>query len=118
MYIDGFLVPVPEGKKQAYHDMAAKVWPMFKEFGVLQQVECWGSDLPKGKVTDFFMAVKAEAGENVVFSWMVWPDKESRDKGWAKMMQDDRMKPEGEMPFDGMRMFWGGFDVLFDSKDA
>ena len=66
-------------------------------------------------LTDFFMAVKAQAGENVVFSWMAWPDKATRDEGWQKMMADERMKDQGEMPFDGKRMFWGGFTVGFDS---
>ncbi len=115
MYIDGFLIPVPEGKRDAYMAMAAKVAPLFKEYGVLQQVECWGDDLPEGKVTDFHKAVKAEGGENIVFSWMLWPDKATRNAGWKKMMEDERMKPEGDMPFDEKRMFFGGFQVLFDS---
>ncbi len=114
-YVDGFVAPVPEGKKEAYREMAARNAPIFQEFGAISVVECWGSDVPRGKATDFFMAVKAEEGENVVFSWITWPDKATRDAGWAKVMADERMKPPADMPFDGKRMFWGGFDVIVDT---
>ena len=70
-----------------------------------------------GKVTDFYRAVKAEDGETVVFSFIEWPDKATRDEGWKKVMEDDRMKPEGDMPFAGQRMFWGGFDKILDSAE-
>ena len=113
-YIDGFIVPVPEGKKEAYREMAAKVAPVFQEYGATRVVEGWGHDLPRGKTTDFFMAVKAEEGENVVFSWIVWPDKATRDAGHKKMMEDPRMKDVKDMPFDGKRMFWGGFEPIVD----
>jgi uncharacterized protein YbaA (DUF1428 family) len=113
-YIDGFVVPVPHDKKDAYRAMAAKVAPIFMEHGAQRLVECWGDDVPDGKVTDFRMAVKAEAGENVVFAWIVWPSKQVRDEAQAKIMADERMKPDGEMPFDGMRMIFGGFEVLLD----
>ncbi|MCX8475178.1 MAG: DUF1428 domain-containing protein [Sphingomonas sp.] len=111
-YIDGFVVPVSEGKKEAYREMAATAAPIFREHGATQVVEAWGNDLPRGKATDFFMAVKAEEGENVVFSWIIWPDKAARDAGWEKVMADERMKPPAEMPFDGKRMFWGGFEPI------
>jgi uncharacterized protein YbaA (DUF1428 family) len=114
-YIDGFVVPVPVGKKQAYRDMATKTATMFKELGATQVVECWGDDVPKGKVTDFQGAVKAEAGENVVFSWVVWPSKEVRDQGNKKMMEDPRMKAMADLPFDGKRMIFGGFEVMIDT---
>ncbi|WP_404336985.1 DUF1428 domain-containing protein [Sphingomonas sp. MMS12-HWE2-04] len=117
-YIDGFVAPVREEKKQAYLDMAAKAAPIFREYGALRVVEGWGNDLPHGKTTDFFLAVKAEDGENVVFSWIVWPDKATRDAGWEKVMADERMKPEGDMPFDGKRMFWGGFDPIVDEGEG
>jgi len=115
-YVDGFLVPVPTGKKDAYVKMAAKAGEVFKKSGAIRTVECWGDDLKDGKVTDFKMAVKAEAGENVVFSWIEWPSKAARDAGMKKAMEDPMMQPGGEMPFDGMRMIFGGFDVLLDSK--
>lgn len=116
-YIDGFVVPVPAGNKEAYREMAAKAAPIFKEFGALRLVECWGDDIPDGKVTDFKGAVKAEAGENVVFSWIVWPSKQVRDEAYPKIMADPRLKTD-DMPFDGKRMIYGGFNVLLDSGEG
>ena len=113
-YVDGFLVPVPSNGKQAYLDMAAKVAPIFKENGATRVVECWGDDVPDGKVTDFKGAVKAAEGETVVFSWIEWPSKEVRDTGMAKVMKDERMQPGGDMPFDGKRMVFGGFAPILD----
>ncbi|QIG79195.1 DUF1428 domain-containing protein [Stakelama tenebrarum] len=118
MYIDGIILPVPEGNEAAYKEMAARIDPMFIEHGALQVVEGWGDDIARGEHTDFFKAVAAEEGENVVFSWILWPSKEARDAGWAKIMEDDRMNNPGEMPFDGKRMFWGGFDGFLDIKSA
>jgi uncharacterized protein YbaA (DUF1428 family) len=115
-YIDGFIVPVPNGGKDAYLAMARKAAPLFKEFGALRVVEAWGDDVPKGKHTDFFMAVKTTEEENVVFSWIEWPDKATRDAGMAKFMADPRMKmDEGTMPFDGKRVVFGGFDVMMET---
>jgi uncharacterized protein YbaA (DUF1428 family) len=113
-YVDGFVIPVPTGKKQAYRDMAAKAAELFKEYGAIRVVECWGDDVPDGKVTDFKRSVNAQAGEAVVFSWIVWPSKEVRDSANAKIKDDPRMMPP-EMPFDGQRMIFGGFNVLIDS---
>ena len=90
-YIDGFVVPVPADKKEAYRAMAAKAEPIFREYGATRLVECWGDDVPDGKVTDFKRAVKAEPGEIVVFSWIVWPSKAVRDEGNKTMMADPRM---------------------------
>jgi uncharacterized protein YbaA (DUF1428 family) len=116
MYIDGFVVPVPTGRKDEYMKYAEKGWPLFKELGATRMIECWGDDVPKGKLTDFYGAVKTEPGETVVFSWIEWPDKKARDAGMKKMMEDPRMKAMGEMPFDGKRMIYGGFQPEFDSK--
>ena len=118
-YIDGFVIPVPKEKKEAYREMAAKAAPLFKEFGATRLVECWGEDIPDGKVTDFKMAVKAEEDENVVFSWIVWPSKQVRNDGHNKMMSDPRMEDmfADGMPFDGKRMIFGGFVPLFDTED-
>ncbi|SRA10641.1 RNA signal recognition particle 4.5S RNA [Escherichia coli] len=114
-YVDGFVVAVPADKKDAYREMAAKSAPLFKEFGALRIVECWASDVPDGKVTDFHMAVKAEENEEVVFSWIEYPSKEVRDAANQKMMSDPRMKEFGEsMPFDGKRMIYGGFESIID----
>ena len=94
---------------------------MFIEMGALRVVECWGDDLPDGKTTDFRMAVKAEPDETVVFSWIEWPDKATRDAAMAKMMDPDnpdaRMDPtKNPMPFDGKRMIFGGFMPVVDVK--
>ena len=116
IYIDGFVIPVPAGNKEAYRDLAARAAPIFKEHGATRIVECWGDDLPDGKVTDLKGAVKAESGENVVFAWVMWPSKSARDAGNKKVMEDPRLKMDGDAPFDGKRMIWGGFEILLDSE--
>jgi uncharacterized protein YbaA (DUF1428 family) len=115
-YIDGFVIPVPAGNKEAYRDLAARAAPIFKEHGATRIVECWGDDLPDGKVTDFKGAVKAEGGETVVFAWVMWPSRAARDAGNKKVMEDPRLKMDGDAPFDGKRMIWGGFEILLDSE--
>ena len=115
-YTDGFVVPVPDDKREAYREMAAKAAPVFREYGALRVFEGWGDDVPDGQVTDFKRAVKAEEGENVVYSFIEWPSKAARDEAWAKVMADPRMQPDKDnMPFDGLRMFWGGFQPMIDS---
>jgi uncharacterized protein YbaA (DUF1428 family) len=115
-YIDGFVIPVPAGKKDAYLKTAEEAASIFKEYGALQVVECWGDDVPVGKLTDFHMAVKAEPGENIVFSWIVWPSRAVRDEGSKKVMADPRMQPPPDMPFDGRRLIYGGFELLLDTE--
>ncbi|MFC4175502.1 DUF1428 domain-containing protein [Microvirga sp. GCM10011540] len=115
-YIDGFVIPVPAGNREAYREVAAKAAPIFKEYGAIRIVECWGDDLPDGKVTDFKGAVKAQDGETVVFSWIVWPSKEVRDEANRKVMADPRLM-EAEMPFDAKRLIYGGFELLLDTGE-
>ncbi len=116
MYIDGYVIPVLNENRAAYLEAARIAAPIFKEHGALKVVETWGDDVPRGKLTDFFMAVKCEEGENVVFSWIVWADKAARDAGMAKAMADPRMQPGASpMPFDGKRMIFGGFEVLLEA---
>ncbi|MEZ5995313.1 MAG: DUF1428 domain-containing protein [Hyphomonadaceae bacterium] len=115
-YVDGYLIPVPRDKRDAYRAMAAQVAEVFKGCGALSVTECWGDDLPRGKVTDFHMAVKSEDNEAVVFSWILWPDKATRDAGMAKAMQDPLMQPGASPPvFDGKRMIFGGFEVILQA---
>ncbi len=116
-YVDGFVIPVPTGNKEAFREMAAKAAAVFKRHGAVWVVECWGDDVPDGKLTDFRRAVAAEPGETVVFSWIVWPSKEARDAGNAKVMADERLKNPDPMPFDPKRMFWGGFELLLDEGE-
>ena len=114
-YTDGFVVPVPEGKADAYRELATKMAKVFRQHGATRVLEAMSDDVPKGEVTDFYRAVKAEDGEKIVFSFIEWPNKETRDKAWQKIMADETMKPEGEMPFAGQRMFWGGFEPIVDT---
>ena len=113
-YIDGFVVPVPTKNKAAYIALAEKAAVIFKKHGATRVVEAWNDDVAHGKTTDFYMAVKSEEGESVVFSWIEWPSKDVRDAGMKKVMEDPAMKPEGEMPFSGPRMVYGGFAPVVD----
>jgi uncharacterized protein YbaA (DUF1428 family) len=116
-YVDGFVIPVPSDKKEAYRTLCTEAAKVFMEHGALSVMECWGDDVPDGKVTDLKMAVKAQPNESVVFSWIVWPSKEARDAGNRKVMEDPRMQPGPDMPFDGKRMIMGGFEVLLDTSE-
>jgi len=116
-YIDGFVVPVPDAKREAYRTLASKMAKVFRQHGATRVVEAFGDDVSKGEITDFYRAVKAEDGEGVVFSFIEWPDKATRDEAWQKIMSDESLKPEGEMPFAGQRMFWGGFDKVVDTAE-
>lgn len=116
-YVDGFVVPVPHARREDYRALAAKMAKVFRQHGASRVVEAFGDDVPKGEVTDFYRAVKAEEGEGVVFSFIEWPDKATRDEAWKAIMADDSMKPEGDMPFNMQRMFWGGFEKLIDTAE-
>lgn len=116
MYVDGFVAAVSDAKKGDYLEHARKAAVVFKEYGALSVVEAWGDDVPEGKLTSFRMAVKQGDGETVVFAWISWPSKQVRDEGWKKIMEDPRMKMDGaDMPFDGKRMIYGGFDAILEA---
>jgi uncharacterized protein YbaA (DUF1428 family) len=111
-YVDGIIVPVPNSNRDAYIEMAARVAPVFIEHGAVRDLEAWGVDVPVGEVTSFPRSVEAQEDESVVFSFIEWPDEQTRNEGWKKVMEDERMRPGDDMPFDGKRMFWGGFVPL------
>ena len=109
-YIDGFVIAVPTANKQKFIQHANDGDSVFVEHGATRILECWGDDVQDGKQTDFRRAVNAKEDETVVFSWIEWPDKATRDAGMEKAMQDPRLSPQSNpMPFDGMRMIFGGF---------
>ena len=114
-YVDAFVLAVPSANKDQYIALAKLAAGIFKEHGALQVVECWGDDVPDGKVTSFPMAVQRKNDETVVFSWVVWPSRAMRDEGGAKVMEDPRMNDKtNPMPFDGKRLIYGGFEVILD----
>jgi len=115
-YIDGMLCAVAEDKKEEFIAFSRAMTEVFKEHGATSVVDCWGDDVPDGEVTSMPMAVMAEPGETVVFSWVTWSDKAARDAGWAAAMQDPRMAPDAiPMPFDGKRLIMGGFNVVHEA---
>jgi uncharacterized protein YbaA (DUF1428 family) len=117
MYIDGYLVPVPEANVEQYRHMAEAFAVIAKEFGAIEVVEALADDVKEGKWTDFFRAVDRQPGETVVFSWVIFPSKEIRDQAWGKLMEDPRMAAMSEQKiFDGKRMIWGGFKPLLHQR--
>jgi uncharacterized protein YbaA (DUF1428 family) len=117
-YVDGFILPLPNGNEEEYRKQAEKFAAKATEQGAIGTIEGLGDGLEHGHTTDFFKAVKAEDNENVVFSFILWPDKQTRDAAWEKIMADPDMQPGAmEMPFDGKRMFWGGFKPLLNTLE-
>jgi uncharacterized protein YbaA (DUF1428 family) len=114
-YVDGFVLPLPKAKLDAYKQLSKKAADLWKAHGALEYVECIADDVKRGKVTSFPQAVKLKNDEVVVFSWIVYESREQRDRVNAAVMSDpslkDQMSPRA-LPFDGTRMFWGGFQVL------
>ena len=113
-YVTGFVTPVKTVDRERYIASAKAAAPLFKEYGALTQVEAWGDKVPDGTLTDFKRAVKAEADETVVLSWVTWPDKATADAFETKMMSDPRFS-ELDMPFDGKRMIYAGFETIFEA---
>lgn len=115
-YVDGFIAAVPTANRDAYRKHAEAAAAVFKEHGALGVVECWGEDVPEGKLTSFSMAVKRKDDETVIFSWVTWPSRQVRDEGMKKAMADPRLQPEkSPMPFDGKRLIYGGFEVIVNA---
>ena len=112
-FLDITVIPVPTANRAAYLDHSRQTTPFFKEHGATAVTECWGEDVPDGKWTDFSKAVALEAGETVAVGWITWPDRATRDAAWDKLMQDERMTSL-DMPFDGKRMIFGGFDLALE----
>jgi uncharacterized protein YbaA (DUF1428 family) len=113
-YIDGFIVAVPTASRDTYLAHARAAAQVFKEHGALNVVECWGDDVPEGKLTSFALAVQRKPDETVVFSWITWPSRGARDDGMKAAMDDPRLKAMS-MPFDGKRLIFGGFEVILDA---
>ena len=112
-YVDGFVAAVPTANRDAYRKHAEAAVDVFKEHGALTVVECWGDDVPDGKLTSFTMAVKRKDDETVVFSWITWASRQARDEGMKKVMADPRLQPDvNPMPFDGKRLIYGGFEMI------
>ncbi|MCW5624927.1 MAG: DUF1428 domain-containing protein [Burkholderiales bacterium] len=115
-YVDGFVAAVPTANRDGYRKHAEAAAAVFKECGALKVVECWGDDVPDGKLTSFPMAVKRRDDETVVFSWIVWPSRELRDTGMKKAMADPRLSAAtNPMPFDGKRLIYGGFQMIVEA---
>ena len=116
IYVAGFLAPVKAGtSREAYAAFAERAAPVFRDHGATRVVEGWADDVPDGTLTDFRRAVQATEGETVVFSWVEWPDKPTREAGMKKVMEDPRMQPGADIPFDGKRMVYGGFQAVVDA---
>lgn len=115
-YVDGFVAAVPTANREAYRKHAEETAAIFKEHGALSLVECWGDDVPEGKVTSFPMAVKCKEDETVVFAWITWPSRDVRNEAMKKVMDDPRMQPDtNPMPFDATRMIYGGFEMIVEA---
>ena len=112
MYVCGLVIPVPAEKMEAYRAWAENGARIFKSYGCLEIVETWEDYVPDGKRTDFRRAVAAKEGEKIVFTWQIWPDKESLDQAEARMHEDGALDVSGEIPFDARRMILGCFQPL------
>lgn len=115
-YVTGFVAAVPTANQEAFRKHAEDAAVVFKENGALQVMECWGDDVPDGKLTSFPLAVKCQADETVIFSWILWPSREVCNDAMQKVMDDPRMHPDtNPMPFDGKRVIYGGFQPIVEA---
>lgn len=115
-YVDGFVIPVPKARLDEYKAMARLGCQVWTEYGALSYVECTGDDVPHGELTSFPRAVQAREDEVIVFSWIVYESRAARDEIMKKVMEDERLKQSmANMPFDGKRMIFGGFETFLQS---
>ena len=112
-YVDAFVIAVEDARRDAFIDHARRMDALFLEWGATRVMECWADDVPTGQVTDFGRSVQLKEGESVVFSWIEWPDRATRDAAFRNMESDERMMAE-PMPFDGKRMIMGGFTPVVE----
>jgi len=113
MYVAGLVIPVPEDQMDAYRRWAENGARIFKNYGCLEIVECWEDFVPDGRQTDFRRAVAAKEGEKIVFTWQIWPDKESLSAAEAKMHEDGALESSSGPPFDAKRLILGCFAPIF-----
>lgn len=115
-YVDGFVLAVPKANLETYRQMSQEAGEIWKEYGALEYIECVADDVKDGKVTSFPKSVDLKPDESVIFSWIVYNSREQRDEVNDKVMNDPRMKDfdPKDLPFDGMRMFWGGFETIVE----
>ena len=111
-YVDGFVASVPTARRADFLQYAQTIGKIFKEYGAISVIDCWGDDVPEGKLTSFPLAVQCKPDETVVFSWVTWPSRDARNESWRQVMADPRMKSATEPPFDGKRMIFGGFEMV------
>jgi len=114
-YIQGFVAAVPTANRDTFRTHAEKAMEGFRTYGLLHGAECWGDDVPDGKLTSFPMAVKAQAGETVIFAWYLWPSKAIHDAAMKDAINDPRLNMDtNPMPFDGKRVIYGGFEPVLE----
>ena len=111
-YVDGIVASVPTVNRAEFLEHAQAMGKIFKEYGAISVVDCWGDDVPPGKLTSFPLAVQCKPDETVIFSWITWPSRQARDESWKRVMADPRLQAAGMPPFDGKRMIYGGFEVV------
>jgi uncharacterized protein YbaA (DUF1428 family) len=117
--VDGFVAAVPNDNKEKFKKHAEAAAEVFIENGALEVVECWGDDVPPGKLTSFPLAVQCKDDETVVFSWIIWPTRDIRNQAMKQAMEDPRLQPDiNPMPFDGKRLIFGGFAPIVEKQGA